>query len=172
MLKPRFVTLTGMIVGAAMLRLLPHPWNMTPVAALSLFAGAKLGDKRAAFLIPLSAVFISDLALGFYSFWPLVYLAHASVVFIGMWLRKRSDVFSLLPAALAGSLSFFFISNLAHYFSSGLYPLTSEGLIQCYLAAIPFFRNALIGDLFFSAVLFGGFRLAEIRFPVLRPSEG
>jgi hypothetical protein len=169
--KPRLLTLAAMIFSAAFIRLIPHPWNMTPVAAMALFAGAQLEDKRLAFAVPLLAVFLSDLILGsFYSFWWLVYMAHASIVLIGFTLRHKRSVLRVASASIAGSLVFFLVSNLAHFFTAGFFPMTLAGLMQCYTLAIPFFRNTLLGDLCFTALLFGSFHLAERRFPVLRPA--
>ena len=168
MSKPRILTLAGMIFSAALIRLLPHPWNFTPMAAMGLFAGAQFSDKRLAFAVPLSAVFLSDLVIGFYPFWWIVYAAHAASVMIGLQLQRHKSVPVLAGASLAASVTFFLVSNLSTFFSSGLFPMTSAGLIQCYTVALPFFRNTVFGDLFFTALLFGIFYSAEKKFPALR----
>lgn len=171
MLKPRFFMLVGMVVSAGFLRLVPHPWNVTPVAAMALFAGAHFDDKRLSFLVPLLAVFLSDLFIaGFYPGWWMVYVAHISVVMVGFSLRQNRSVGRVALGTLAGSVSFFLISNLSYFLVSPLYAKSFAGLMQCYTAAIPFFRNTMVGDLFFAALLFGSFHLAERRFPVLRPA--
>jgi hypothetical protein len=168
MSKSRFAALVALVFAAAFVRLIPHPWNLTPVATMALFAGAKFDDRRWAFAVPLTALFLSDLLLGFYPYWGLVYLAHASVVAIGLTLRSRQNFNRVTAACVGGSVSFFFISNLAHFMTGLTYPMNFTGLMQCYVAAIPFFRNTLAGDLFFTALLFGSFHLAERRIPSLR----
>jgi hypothetical protein len=171
MSKPRTLTLVAMIFSAALIRVIPHPWNMTPVAALAIFSGAQFEDRWLAFALPLLAVFLSDLVLGaFYPYWWVVYIAHAFMVVIGFSLREKQGMGRVATASLVGSLIFFLISNLSHFLTSGFFTMTFAGLMQCYTQAIPFFRNTLLGDLFFTTVLFGTFHLAERRFPVLRLS--
>jgi len=171
MFKTRFAVLLGMVLAAAASRLLPHPPNLTPIAAMALFGGAYFSDKRAAFLVTLAAMFLSDLVIGLHRGLPVVYGTFALIVCIGLWLRTRRTLLPVAGAALASSLLFFIVTNFAVWALGSLYPKTTQGLITCYLAAVPFFRNTLIGDAFYTAVLFGGFTLAERRFPVLREAE-
>src|ERR1700761_7102838 len=89
MIKPRLITLIGMVLAAMATRLVPHPWNLTSVAAVALFAGAYLEDRRLAFAVPLAALLLSDLVLGFYSGMAAVYLSFALIVGLGLWLRQR-----------------------------------------------------------------------------------
>ena len=168
MLKPRLMVLIAMVLAAAASRLIPHPPNLTSVTAVALFGGAYLSDKRLAFLVPLAALLLSDLILGFYSHMEVVYLSFALIVCIGLWLQKRRSAFHIAGAALASSVLFFLLTNFGVWAFESLYPKTMAGLIACYVAAIPFFQNTLQGDLFFTAVLFGGFALLERRFPTLR----
>jgi len=172
MIRPRFAVLTGMIFAAAAARLIPHPPNFTPIAALALFGGAHFADKRLAFAVPLAALLLSDAALGFYPGMPAVYASFALVVVLGLGLRRRHAPrpivgAALAGAALAGSVLFFLLTNFAVWLAGGLYPRTAAGLTECYIAAVPFFGHTVLGDLFFTAVLFGGFALAQKRWPVL-----
>ena len=112
MIKPRIATIVAMIAAAVVSRLIPHPWNLTSMAATALFAGAYLEDRRLAFLVPLAALFISDLALGFYRGMAVVYFSFALIVCLGMWLRGRRRAAPIALATLAGSLLFFGLSNL------------------------------------------------------------
>ncbi len=164
----RLAVILLMIAAAGALRLLPHPWNFTPLGAMALFGGAFLRDKRAALLVPLAALFASDLVLGFYPLLPVVYSSFLVSVHIGFLLRERRSVPRVAGAALLGSVQFFVVTNFAVWAAGGLYPRTGAGLAACYAAAIPFFRNALAGDLLCAGVLFGGFALAERLLPVLR----
>lgn len=164
----RFTTLTGMILAAALFRILPHPPNFSPIAAIALFGGAQLADKRAAFLIPLAAMFLADLVLGLHALIPITYGCFALIVCLGLWLRKKQSAVRIVTAALASSFLFFFATNFAVWAASSMYPHSSTGLAECYAAAIPFFRNTLAGDLLYTSVLFGGLALAEWRIPALR----
>jgi hypothetical protein len=170
--KPRFATLAGMIFLAAASRLIPHPPNFTPLAAMALFGGAYLSDKRLAFGLPLAALLLSDAVLGFYHDMIWVYGSFALMVCLGLQLQSRRRLLPIAGAALASSVLFFVITNFGVWASGGLYPLTLTGLGACYVAAIPFFQNTIAGDLVYTALLFGGFAIVERKFPALRTSTG
>jgi len=149
-----------LIVLAAASRLLPHPPNFAPVAAIGLYAGAYT-NRRAALLVPFAALLLSDLVIGFYHpvsmFWN--YLAFASCLALGAgWLSRGRGLVRVAGAVLASSVVFFALSNFGMW-ASGYYPRTWAGLVECYTAALPFFRNTLASDVFYSAVLFGGHAL-------------
>ena len=141
---------------------------MTSVAAIALFGGATIADKRAAFLVPLAALLLSDVVLGFYRHMEVVYLAFALIVGIGIWLQKHRSLLPTVGATLASSLLFFLITNFGVWAFESMYPKTLGGLIACYAAAIPFFRNTLQGDALYSLVLFGGFAFLERQFTAMR----
>jgi len=169
-MKPRLAVVMSMVFSAAVFRLLPHPPNLTPIAAMALFGGAYFTDKRLAFLAPLAALFLSDVVLGF-GFGAetlVVYASFALIVCMGFWLRKRRTLLPIAGVTLASSVQFFITTNLGVWAFSSLYPKTTEGLLACYVAAIPFFRNTLLGDGLYVALLFGGFALAERYVPFLR----
>ncbi len=167
-MNPRIATLCLLIFALAASRLLPHPPNFTPLAAMALFAGAHFMDRRTALLLPFAALLMSDLILGLHSTMIFVYAAFAITVLMGMWLQKHHSAMSVLAAALASSVVFFLVTNFGSWLSHGMYPHTLEGLLAAYTAGIPFFRNTLLGNLFFTALVFGGFYLAQRRFKVLR----
>jgi hypothetical protein len=166
--KPRFAILMGMILVAAALRLIPHPPNFAPLTAIALFGGACFTDKRAAFLVPLTALFLSDLFLGFYAGMPIVYGAFALTVCLGFRLRHQRNAPRIIGASIAAAVTFFILTNLGVWAFDSLYPKTMTGLVDCYLMAIPFFGNTLLSSLLYSAILFGGLALAENRFTGLR----
>ena len=145
-------------------RLLPHLPNFAPISALSLFSGRHL-KRRDAFLVPLASMFFSDLFIsrGYYGPTQIyVYVSFILIGFLGLYLRSHRSYPSILTARLAASLLFFLLTNFGVWASpSSWYPRTIQGLIECYIAAIPFFRNTLAGDLFYSGLLFGGFELAN-----------
>lgn len=167
-MKLRLGIIIGIIAAAALFRLLPHPPNVTPVAAMALFAGAHLSDRRLAFTIPFAALFLSDLLLGFHATMPFVYAGFALTVMLGLWLGRRLQAPTVLGGALAGSVLFFLLTNFGSWLVSDLYPRSLEGLMAAYAAGLPFFRNSLLGDLFFTALFFGGLHLADRRIPRLR----
>ena len=166
--KTRFTLLTGMILTVVAARWLPHPPNFTPITALALFGGASFADKRAAFSVPLLGLIVSDLVLGFYVITPVVYGSFALIVGLGLWLRRRKSFSRVAFAAVASALLFFVVTNFGVWALGGLYPKTAAGLGDCYVAAIPFFRNTLGSSLLYSALLFGGLALVEKRFASLR----
>lgn len=162
--------LTAILIAAA-LRLAPHPPNFTPIGAMALFGGAYFGRRALAFAAPLGALLLSDTVLGFHSGMPYVYGSVALIVLIGWAMAKRITLLSVAAASVAASVLFFLITNFGTWATGELYPPTLSGLAACYVAAIPFFQNTLAGDLFFSALLFGGFALLEQRVPVLRAAQ-
>jgi len=160
------VLLLAIIFGAAALRLLPHPFNFTPIGALALFAGAHFDNKRWAFIVPLAAMLLSDILIGFHGQMPVIYGAFAVIVAMGFLLKEKKTALNVTGASLVAATFFFVVSNFGVWAFDGLYPLTMAGLVTCYIAAIPFFQNWLLGTLFYAAVLFGGFALAERKVPV------
>jgi hypothetical protein len=168
-MNARILALLAAILTAAALRLIPHPPNFTPIGAMALFSGAYLGRRWLAFVAPLAAMLLSDSILGFHSGMPFVYASVALIVLIGCLVRSRVTPLTVVGAALASSVLFFVVTNFGTWLLSGMYPLTGAGLAACYVAAIPFFQNTAVGDLFYCAVLFGGFALLERAVPKLRP---
>lgn len=166
-LSPRFLLLTGMILIAAIVRLLPHPPNFAPIAAMALFGGAYFNRKVFAFAIPLAALFLTDLFLGFHNTMWAVYLSFVVIVGLGMVILKKKSVVKIILASVSASVLFFVVTNFAFWATDTLYPTTLTGLAACYTAAIPFFHNTVIGDLFFTGAMFGLFELAKVKFPQL-----
>ena len=164
----RLFVLLGAILSAAALRLIPHPPNFSPIDAMALFSAAYLGRRALAFVAPLGALFLSDLILGFYPGMWVQYLSVALVVVLGRLALRRIGPLRIGVAALASSILFFAVTNFGVWLLSGMYPKTLVGLEACYVAAIPFFQNTLAGDLFYSALLFGGFAMLERLVPSLR----
>lgn len=167
-MNSRLLLIVMAILTAAALRLVPHPPNFTPIGAMALFSGAMLGRRLLAFLVPLAAMLLSDALLGFHSGMPFVYASIALIVFIGWVALERRSPLRIGLAAIAGSVLFFLITNLGVWAAGNMYPHDAAGLAACYVAAIPFFQNTLAGDLFYAALLFGGFALLERMVPALQ----
>lgn len=168
-MKTRYGILVAMILAAAAMRLLPHPANFTPIGALALFAGAHFDDKRWAFVIPLAAMLLSDILLGFHGQMPVTYGAFAVIVAMGFSLKERRTALRVAGASVSAATFFFVVSNFGVWASGSLYPMTLQGLVACYVAAIPFFQNWLAGTLVYAALLFGGFALAEKKLALITP---
>lgn len=166
--KERLLTLSLIILAAAASRLLPHPVNVTPIAALGLFAGAQFERKWLAFAVPFAALLLSDLVIGFYPQMWITYLAFAAIVCIGFTLHGRVRPLPVIGASLAGSVVFFVVTNFSLWLPYDLYPKTWEGVVQGYVAGWPYFSHTLLGDLFYAALLFGSFALAERKYTWLR----
>lgn len=169
--KSRFCLLLGMVITAAAFRLLPHPPNFSPIAAIALFGGAKFPGRFSAFVVPLGAMFLSDLVLGLHAFIPIIYGCFALIVLLGFKLRQKASARRIFATALIASGLFFTVTNFSVWALSTMYPHTGGGLLACYIAAIPFFANTLFGDLVFTGILFGGVAAAEWQWPVLRPHK-
>ena len=157
----------AMVVVAAATRLVPHPSNFTPILAMGLFGGARFASIRTSLTVPLLAMLASDVALeiaygwGMHALLPVVYACIAASVGIGVLLRRRRGPVAVLAAGVGSSVLFFSVTNFAVWARGALYPLSADGLLQCYVAAVPFFQNTLAGTLFYSAMLFGGHALIE-----------
>jgi hypothetical protein len=164
-----------LILFAAFTRLFPHPHNFTALGAMAVFGGSVIKDKKLAFLLPLLALLLSDVCLqlftatkGFYGTTQFfVYAAFIIITGLAMLIRKAS-VANIAFAAVWSAVIFFAISNFGVWISSTTYAHNLTGLLSCYAAAIPFYKNEFFGNfvlnsimsnLFFSALLFGGYFL-------------
>lgn len=164
--SPHAITLllAGLVIAAALSRLLPHPPNFSPIEAMGLVAGAYLASRWMAMLLPLAAMLLSDVFLGFHSGMPVVYACMAAIALAAhVGLRGRVGVARVAFFGLAGASFFFIVTNFTVWLASGMYPPTLAGLIACYVAAIPFFHSQLAGVLVYSALLFGAFGLIRRR---------
>jgi len=146
----------------AVYRLLPHPWNFTPVVATAIFGGLYL-NRGLGMILPVAAMFVADLFIDLdWMMTPTVY----ACILLASWLGQRvgrTQVSGLRYAAYVGGASltssvvFFLMTNFVVWASSGMYPMTGGGLVTCYVMAIPFFGNTIVGDLMFSFVLVGAY---------------
>jgi Family of unknown function (DUF6580) len=175
MLSTRFNVLVGITLAAAASRLIPHPPNMTPITAMALFGGAYFASKWAAFAVPLVAMLLSDLILSFvlygtaiFLLMPYVYACFVATTCLGLLVRRRLSPVGIAAAVLTSSVMFYVVTNFGSWLAYSFYPKTWDGLVACYIAGLPFFGNALIGDAVCTAILFGGFALAERYVAALR----
>jgi hypothetical protein len=177
----RNTVLVLMIIAAAAFRFISYKYpyvlsNFNPVGAIALFGGTYFTDKWKAYLVPLLALFVSDIFLNhFYSGkWELmdqssimVYVFFIVMVFIGS-LIKKANVLNVFAVSLLGVALHWLLTDLP---IGNLYPHTWAGYLQSLTAAIPFEKNMLLGDIVFCAILFGGFELAKSKYTNLRSSQ-
>ncbi len=153
--QKRVMFITALILVAALSRLIPHPWNFSPIESIALFGGAVFANRRAAFLIPLAALFISDVIIGFHNLMWLVYGCMIITTLLGRVMQNKVNASRIAGFGLLSAVIFFVATNLAVWLGSGMYPLNTAGLSQCFIAAIPFFKNQLAGVAVYSSLLFG-----------------
>lgn len=152
----------ALILLAFAYRLLPHPQNVTPVAAAAIFAGAVL-PAGLALTVPVLAMIASDILIGPHGLFWLTWTAFAATVFLGMWAGKKLGGFRVAAASVAGSTFYFVATNLGVFLFENMYPRTWAGLAECFEMALPFYRNTVLGDLIFCGALFGIYALASSR---------
>ena len=149
-----------LMLASATFRLLPHPANFVPITALAIFVSARWGARRG-ILALMGAMALSDVVLGTYDLklMAVVYGSFAAAGLIGYWVGKNISTRRVILGSLASSVFFYLTTNFAVWAISSWYPRTAAGLIESYTLAVPFFRNALFGDLIFSCALFGAYAL-------------
>lgn len=158
--RTHLAIIVGLIAIGVVMRIMPHPPNFAPITALALFGGAVL-PKRTGLWLPLAAMVMSDLIIGLHPLIPVTWGTFLLIaLFAGKQLRGRLNTGSILASSLGSSLFFFAASNLAVWAEGALYPRTLAGLSDTFVQALPFFRNTLLGDLFFAGMFFGAYYLA------------
>ncbi len=160
----RTFTVFVLIIIAVFSRLIPHPWNLTAVGSVALFSGAYLKPRNLGFAVPLLAFLITDLILGVHNTMLFTYAAVAICSFLGIRYLQKPKPASVLGMSFASSLIFFVISNFGVWVVGGFYPLTAQGLLNCFVMAVPFFQGQIIGDLLHSALLFGVYAVVAKKF--------
>jgi len=157
--------LVAFLIGFdAVARLLPHAPGFMPIAASALFAGRVLRMPALALVVPIAAMAISGMTMGPED-WRIalvVYLALALPALAGLWSRRWRGAAAVATAMVPCSLAFFVMSNFAVWAFSGIYSLDGHGLVECYLAGLPFLQNTVCGDLFWCAALFGSAWLVQL----------
>lgn len=156
-LNQKIISYGAIILLAVVVRLIPHAPNFAPIGGLALFSGANF-KKKIALLIPLAAMFFSDIFLGFHKTIPYVYVSFILITIIGKYLKENPKIINLISASLLSSVLFFLVTNFGVWLNFNMYPKTLSGLSQSYVMGVPFFRNTLLGDLFYSFSFFYGYR--------------
>ncbi len=176
----RFIFITVAILLAAFSRMVPHMQNFSPLGAIVLFGAAHLTKKWQVFLIPLLATWLSDLFINnviyapynpqfvwFYEGFYWQYGSYLLIAVAAIFIFNKVNTQKIVIGALSSSAIFFFITNAGCWVGNPAYPQNIGGLISCYAAGIPFLKGTLLGDLFYSAILFGSYYFAQLKFPKL-----
>lgn len=153
----QLLLVAGLVLVAAVGRLLPHPPNATPVAGAALLAGAMMSRRGWALAVPLLALLISDAVIGFYS-WGVMLTVYAALlvpVLLGRWVPRGAGRYPMVAGlSLAGAVTFFIVSNLGVFLFAVHYAKTPAGLVACFAAAVPFFKYTMMGDVLWALSLF------------------
>lgn len=154
----KFIVGVVLIVLAVASRFLPHTGNFSPIMSIALFSGFLFSDRKVGLLIPIGAMFLSDIVLGLHPIMLAVYASFGIIAILGHKM-KSGKVMPVLANSLIGAVIFFVVTNFAVW-CEGWYGYTFEGLLNCYTMAIPYFRATLASSVIYSAILFGGLALA------------
>ena len=157
-----------LVLAAAISRVLLYPYNFSPMVGMALFAGATFTDKRLAFALPLFSMLLSDImfevfkiAPGFWGWGQLVGYGIFAFITVFAFTLKKVNVLKIIGYSIASSVIFFVLSNLSFFLIDNpiyhTYTQNFSGFINCYVGALPFFRNSLFADLVYSGVLFGAY---------------
>ena len=140
----------SLVALLALSRLIPHPPNFTPILGMAVFSGAIINKRFFAYLVPLLAMLLSDLYLGFHASMPIIYFSLAICVLIGTFIEARVTILNSFLSISLGVLAFFLITNFMVWYGSGMYESSISGLMTCYFMALPFVQNTFI-----SSILYG-----------------
>ena len=163
----KLIMIASMIVLAAATRFLPTAPNFTPMIAIALFGGAMIKNKYMAAALPLSAMLLSDIFIGFHSTIPAVYLSIVLAIFAGRMIKNNKNILNIAGGSLISAVLFFLITNFGAWLAIGTYTKDLAGLMQAYQMGIPFFRNTILSTGLFSTALFGAYALVEKFIPEL-----
>ena len=174
--------LSIIILLAAFTRIMPHPPNFSPMAAIGLFGAAHFAKKWQAFFIPLIGIWISDLVINnyvysssssnfvwFYSGFYWQYISYILIIFTGLFIFNRGISLTKTAGGMISSSGIFFlVSNFGVWAGGTMYPKNFSGLITCYAAGVPFIHNTIISDVLFTTVLFGTYYLLQVEYSSLK----
>ncbi|MDR0926945.1 MAG: hypothetical protein LBO69_04180 [Ignavibacteria bacterium] len=155
----KFLLAVALVILSIASRFLPLPPNFSPIMAVALFSGVIFADRKIAMIVPIAAMFISDIVIGLHPTMLAVYLSFAIIALLGMRM-KSINAKNVVGNSLLAAVIFFVVTNLG-VFAAGWYSYTLEGLTTCFTMAIPFFRATLASSVLYSGILFGGVYLAE-----------
>ena len=166
------VALVLILVGVS-LRLLSHPPNFAPIAAIALFGGVYF-RKKIALALPMTVMIVSDIFIGHYEVGLMIFVYGSFLVcvILGFWLKKHKKWYTVLGSSVVAAVAFFLLTNFAVWLFAPCYTKNIFGILQCYLMALPFFRNTLLGNLFYVSAFFGAYEMVRSLVVLKKPITG
>tara|TARA_B100000945_G_scaffold259231_1_gene217111 strand:- start:576 stop:1112 length:537 start_codon:yes stop_codon:yes gene_type:complete len=155
----------AIIIFASISRLVPHPPNFTPILAIALFSGFQIKNRLLALSIPLVSMYISDIVLGYHITILWVYSSLFIISFIGVILSKYQSITSFILGLFSSSLIFFIVTNFGVWLTSTFYEPNIAGLLNCYIAGIPFYTNTMLSTFIYGIIFYVTFKLSKSIFP-------
>jgi hypothetical protein len=152
--KNTIIVFVTLFLLAVLSRWVSHLWNFTLVGGAFVFAAAYFTDKKISIMLMLVTMLVSDFIIGFHSQMISVYLGYLVMLGFGFMLNLQSNRLKILGYSFAGTLAFYLITNFGVWLEGALYPKTLAGLIDCYIMALPFYRNQLFSDVLSAALFF------------------
>ena len=175
------IAVSLIVLVVSILRLIPHVNNFSPIIALAIFGALHYKSKNLSYIIPLLALWFSDLLINnfiyklsssfelFYEGFYWQYLAYIIIIFISVSFKnKKINASKIFYLAFFSSIVFFVVTNFGYWFSTNLYSSDFNGLLECYLAAIPFYKGTLLGTFFYTPIFFGFYYLLQKKLDVLK----
>ena len=175
-----YLTIIVLILFASFSRIIPHMPNFTPIGAMALIGGAYLKNKYHALFIPIASLWLSDLVLNnfifsiysdftwFYPGFLWQYTSFILITIIGYFFLKKVNFKNVFITSISSSLLFFVITNFGVWLSGSIYSLDFQGLINCYVMAIPFYKGTILGFICYSSILFGILEFSRYKLQVLK----
>lgn len=157
----RYFAILGFILFGAMSRFLPHPPNFTAMNAIALFSAYSIGSLPLSIVTVFTSMLMADFVIGFHSIMLYVYLSFALIVSLGHFLKQTTSTLKLSLISTTSSILFFIVTNFGVWLTSSMYSKTIEGLMTCYIAAVPFISNQVFGDIFYTILLVKGWQFLE-----------
>ena len=144
-------------------RFIPHAPNFSPLASILLFTGAYSSNKKM-IVIPLVALFVSDIFIGFYHIGIMlsVYSSFIIIYILGIYLKNNKNISNTLLTPIYSALLFFFVTNFAVWIFSSWYTHNLSGLLLNYTLAVPFFKNTLLSNIIYSYILFASYEIIQL----------
>lgn len=140
-------------------RLLPHAANFAPALAIAVFSGFYFRRRALGWVVPLVMIIVSDLFLGMYAIAPFIWGSYVVMAFAGQKFMRKGTMTGALAAGIGSAVWFYLVTNFVVWAEWRMYPPTMAGLVDCYVAALPFFRPTLISAVLYCLIFFGAYHV-------------
>lgn len=167
-MSPGVITRRDIIVALLLVsfgyltRVVPHMANFSPMIGLAVFSGFYFRRNALSLIVPLVTIFLTDMAIGFYDIMIVIWASYLAMSLLTRRFMKQGSTIQAAIAGLGGASLFFVVTNFAVWASGQMYVMSLQGLVDCYVAAIPFFRNTLVSGVVYSVIFFGVYGFYEV----------